>query len=81
MKISIFATEDALQFNLKAETPHEKQFLAILTEASGRTATIMSDADIGMTQGGYIRSFGETRETCTTITLRSDPVGSEGETK
>lgn len=68
MKINLFVTNDAIQFNLEPESEHEKEFFAILTKYTGEV-TISRGVDIGLCQGGYIRSFGENSRV-TTVTIR-----------
>lgn len=62
MNITIFATEDAMQFNLKAEGDHEKMFMKLLKVYSGKV-TISDGIDVGMTQGGYLRVFQRNNDT------------------
>jgi hypothetical protein len=57
MKISIFATEDAMQFNLMPESQHEIEMFKLLEKFSGQVS-IGRGSNIGMCMGGYIRSFG-----------------------
>ena len=62
MKFSIFATENAIQFNLTPENEHEKEFVKILEKYKGEVYTKMG-VDISMTQGNYLRVFGEREDT------------------
>jgi hypothetical protein len=61
MKFTMFITEDAVQFNLTPENPHEKKFLGILSEYEGG-ATIHHGVNVSECGGGYIRDFGRNRE-------------------
>ena len=58
MKITMFVTEDAVQFNLEPQNDHEKKFLKILQEYNGPVA-IHQGMDVGLCSGGYVRNFGE----------------------
>lgn len=58
MKISMFITGDAMQFNLEPESEHEREMLAILGRYNGN-ATISPGVDVSMCRGGYLRNFGE----------------------
>jgi hypothetical protein len=67
MNISIFVTEDAMQFNLEAESAHEKKMFELLEKYSGKVV-LGRGHDIGMCQGNYIRNFGD-NPTALTITI------------
>lgn len=70
MKITMMLTGDAMQFNLKPETEHEKEFVKMIVANPGQ-ATIHKGVDIGLCQGGYLRNFsyGESeRQLAITIT-------------
>lgn len=62
MRFSIYATKDAMQFNLTPETEHEKEFLRMLNKYKGNVK-ISAGVDVSLTQGDYLRSFGERGET------------------
>lgn len=61
MKFSMFINQDAMQFNLTPESEHEKEFLLLLKKYSGEV-TIHNGIDLSLTQGNYLRSFGDRGE-------------------
>jgi hypothetical protein len=58
MKITMFLTDNAMQFNLDPESDHEKEFVSLLRKYTG-AVSIQAGADIGMSKAGYVRNFGE----------------------
>lgn len=56
MKITMFVTENGMQFNLMPENEHEKRFLKIMDDFKGRV-TIHRGIDVGLCQSGFIRNF------------------------
>jgi hypothetical protein len=71
MKITMFVTEDAIQFNLDPESEHEKSFLGLFDKFNGEVR-ISRGADLNICQGNYIRNFGYDHK-ITAITI-SKPV-------
>jgi hypothetical protein len=68
MKISMFITQDAIQFNLEGESEHEKEYLELLNSYTGEV-DIMRGADIGMCRSNYIRSFSNDLPRAIAITI------------
>ena len=67
MRFSMFINQDAMQFNLMPESDHEKEFLCLLKKYSGEV-TIHNGIDVSLTQGNYLRNFGE-RDEAVAITI------------
>lgn len=72
MKWSLFLNEDALQFNLTCENEHECQLIHILKKYTGNVS-IYEGADIALTQGNYLRNFGEKSKTVA-VTIRKPEI-------
>ncbi len=68
MKISLFLTEDVVQFNLTPENEHEMAFMKLLQAYRGE-AEIHAGIDLGNCLGGYVRSLGKA-DNVTAITIR-----------
>jgi hypothetical protein len=66
MKITMFVTEDAMQFNLTPESPHETEMMEILNKFTG-TVSIKHGSKVDRCQGGWLRDFGEDSSTAITI--------------
>ncbi len=58
MKITMFVTQEEMQFNLEPESGAEKEFLGILSKYHGEV-TVHKAVNIGLCMGEYIRVFGE----------------------
>jgi len=63
MKITLFVTETAIQFNLTSETQHEDDFMGLLKKYDGEV-TIHSGVEVIETRGNYLRNS-ESSETIT----------------
>ena len=72
MKITMYLTEDAMQFNLEPENPHEKDFMKILEKYVG-PVEIHRGVNIAESRGQYLRDFGE-RDNILAITIKKAPV-------
>ena len=55
MKISLFVTDTAMQFNLTPETEHEKNFMKLLEKYNGEVK-INSGIEVIETRGDYLRN-------------------------
>ena len=66
----MFLTEDALQFNLEAETEVEKLFVKTLSKHSPGTVEIHQGVNLAESQGGYIRDFGRGGSSVCAVTIR-----------
>jgi hypothetical protein len=70
---TVFATSQAIQFNLEPETDHEKKLLDMLKDFKG-AVKIHQGVDIGVSRGEFIRQYGEPRvDTQMAITIQRDP--------
>lgn len=74
MKISIILTEHEVQFNLEAESEHEKEFNRMLNKfgENGEVAVNLG-VDLSMCQAGFVRTFGQTPN-AVAITIRKREV-------
>lgn len=61
MRITIFVTEDGMQFNLTPESALEKRMMTILRDHSG-PVRVHHGANIERTRGEFIRDFGDDSE-------------------
>jgi hypothetical protein len=77
MIISVFITDQAMQFNLQPESDHEREMLTALGKFTG-PVTIERGADIGMCRGNYVRNFGESSR-CVAITIHQPKPKAGGE--
>lgn len=57
MRITIVVTEDSMQFNLTAESEHEKTMMEVMKNYQG-PATVHQGADVSGCRGGWVRDFG-----------------------
>lgn len=73
MKITMFLTEDVLQFNLEAETEVEKMFVKILSKHSPGTVEIHQGANLSENQTGYVRNFGGGSSICAVVIRKANP--------
>lgn len=71
MIITLFQTDDVLQFNLSPENDHERQMVKGLEGYSG-PATIHPGVSIGECRGGYLRDFGSDKSICA-VTIHKAP--------
>lgn len=67
MKISMFLTSNAMQFNLTPETQHEKDFMALLEKYDGEVS-ITKGVEVIETRGNYLRN--ESSPQTVVITVR-----------
>lgn len=68
MKITMFVTENEMQFNLTPESAHEKEFVKVLSEYKQGTVAIRQGADIGKCQGGWLKGYADSEVAAITIT-------------
>jgi len=69
MKFSLMLDEDNIQFNLTPENHHEKEFSTLLQKYKG-SVIISNGADIGLCQGGYLRSYNQDSNRTIAITIK-----------
>lgn len=73
MIITATITKDALQFNMLPETEPEREMLRVLAKHEG-TAHISRGSNFTMTQGGFLRDFGQPADSiAVTIRAADDP--------
>jgi hypothetical protein len=74
MKFTAFITNDDIQLNLQAESPHEEELLKLLRECHGAIKIHhgVNVMDIGRCQGGYLRAWEPVPERCTAIKIERE---------
>ena len=70
MKITMFLTEDVLQFNLEGENGVEEEFVKILKKYFPGTVEIHQGVNIMECRAGYVRSFDGDGSSVCAVTIR-----------
>lgn len=73
MRITLFVTPEALQFNLDPQGEHERELLDVIAKYDGQVH-IAAGAHIGTCKGHYVRQFSADRTPgILAITIEREP--------